>query len=86
MESVAERRKHKPRSDTVRTPQFVHQVQDIIDQDPSKSIRAISRDLQVSECTLRRIVHEDIRYKSYVMRRGQFMSAQTQEQQFIREK
>ena len=55
----------------------LQQVQEIIDEDLSKSIRAISRDLQVSECTIRRIVHEDIRYKSYVIRRGQFMSAQT---------
>ena len=36
VESVAKRRKHKRRSDTVRTPQFVQQVQDIIDEDPSK--------------------------------------------------
>ena len=63
---------------------FVQQVQGIIDEDPSKSIKAISRDLQVSECTIRRIVHEDIWYKSYVMRKGQFMSAQTREQRFVR--
>ena len=62
VESVARRRKHKPRSDTVRTPQFVQQVQDIIGEDTS-----IWRNLQVSECTIRRIVHEDTRYKSYVM-------------------
>ena len=42
VESLAKRRKHKPRSDTVTTPQFAQQLQDIIDEDPSKSIRAIS--------------------------------------------
>ncbi|XP_012058553.1 PREDICTED: uncharacterized protein LOC105621701 [Atta cephalotes] len=78
------RKKHKACSDTVRTSQFVQQVQGIIDEDPSKSIRAISRDLQISECTIRRIVHEDIRYKSHVMRKGQFMSAHTRKQRFIR--
>ena len=77
MESVAKRRKHTPNSDTVRTPQFVQQVQNIIDEDLSKSIRALSRDLQVSECTIHRIVHEDIRYKSYMMRRDQFMPVKT---------
>ena len=77
VESVTRRRKHKLRLDTVRTPQSVQQVEDIINEDPSKFIRAISRDLQVSECTIRRILHEDIRYKSYVMRRSQFMPAQT---------
>ena len=76
VESVAKRRKHKPRSDKVRTQQFVQQVQDIIDEDPSKSIRAISRDLLVSECSILRIIHEDIRNNSYVIRRGQFMSPQ----------
>jgi len=79
VESVAKRKKHKARSDTVRISQFVQQVQDI-DEDFSKSIRAISRDLQISECTIRRIVHEDIRYKSHVMRKGQFISARTREQ------
>ena len=83
VESVVKRKKHKARSDTVRTSQFVQQVQDI-DEDFSKSIRAISRDLQISECTIRRIVHEDIRYKSHVMRKGQFISARTREQRFIR--
>ena len=34
VESVAKRRKHKPRSGTVRTPQFLNKVQDIIDEDP----------------------------------------------------
>ena len=70
VESVAKRRKHKPRSDTVRTPQIMQEVQGIINEDSSKSIRAISSSLQVPECTIRRIVHEDTRYKSYLMSRG----------------
>ena len=86
MGSVAKRRKHKPRSDIVRTIQFVQEVQDIIDEDTSKSIISISRDLQVSECTIRRIVHKDIRYKFYVMYSDQFMSAQTREKRFIQAK
>ena len=80
VESVAERRKRKSRSNTVRTLQFVQQVRNIIDEDPSKSVRAISRDLQVSDYAFRRTVYEDIQHKSFVMRRGQFMYAQTREQ------
>ena len=60
VESIAKRKKHKARSDRVRTLYFVQQVQDIIDEDLSKSIKAISRDLQVSECTIRRIVSTKI--------------------------
>ncbi|KYN01851.1 hypothetical protein ALC62_07323 [Cyphomyrmex costatus] len=82
VESVA--KKHEARSDRVRTSRFVQQVQGIIDDDPLKSIRAIPRDLQVSECIISRNVNEDIRHNSYVMREGQFMSAQTREQRFIR--
>ena len=75
VESVGKHRKHKPSADTARTLQFVQQVQDIIDEDHSKSIRAISRELQVSECRIRHIINEDVRSKFYVMRRGQFISA-----------
>ncbi|XP_014484223.1 PREDICTED: uncharacterized protein LOC106749367 [Dinoponera quadriceps] len=81
--SVAKCKKHEARSDKFRTSQFVQKVQGIIDEDPSKSIRGISKHLQVSECTIRRIIHEDLQYNSYAMHRGQFMSAQTREQRFI---
>ena len=76
IESVSRRRKHKPCSGTVRTLQFLQQVQDNIDKDASKSISAISRDLQVSECTIRLLFHEDILYNSCVICRGEFMYAQ----------
>ena len=45
METVAKHRKHKAHLDIIRTSQFVQEVQDIIDEDPSKSIKTISRDL-----------------------------------------
>jgi len=56
VESVAKRKKHKARSDTVRTSQFVQQVQSIIDKDPSKSIRAISRDAAAYIAVLEAVV------------------------------
>ena len=83
---VAKRKKHCQRSDTTRTPEFIRHVQNIIDEDPRKTIRSIAKDLQVSEGTIRNVVHKDIRYKSYVMRRGQFMSERTQESRLIRSK
>ncbi|KPU74657.1 uncharacterized protein Dana_GF26712 [Drosophila ananassae] len=86
VKSTGKRKKHEQRSDCVKTPKFIEQVQDTVDLDPSKSMRAVARDLNVSEGLIRKIVHEDLRYKSYVMRRGQFMSAQTQDQRLIRAK
>ncbi|XP_025161974.1 uncharacterized protein LOC112590242 [Harpegnathos saltator] len=86
VETVAKRKKHEERSDTTKNTQFVQQVQEIVDESPSKSMRAIARDLNVSESLIRRVVYEDLRYTSNVMRRGQFMSAQTREQRLIRGK
>jgi hypothetical protein len=40
-------------------------------------MRSIATEMGVAERTVRRIMQEDIRYKSYAMRRGQFMSAAT---------
>ncbi|XP_046868909.1 uncharacterized protein LOC124461437 [Drosophila willistoni] len=83
-EPVSKRKKHEERSHTIRSAEFVQKVQAIIDEDPSKSIRALAKDLNVSDGLIRRVVHEDLRYKSYVMRRGQFMSDKTREQRVIR--
>lgn len=58
--SVAKRKKHSKRSDIIRTAEFIQQVQDIILNSPSKSMRAIAKQLKVAESTIRRVVHEDI--------------------------
>jgi DDE superfamily endonuclease len=83
---VAERKKHSQRFDTIRKDDFVRKVDDIITVNRSKSIRAIAREINVSESTVRRVVHDDIKYKSYVMRRGHFMSAKNRENRLIRSK
>ncbi|KAM3180249.1 hypothetical protein ACTXT7_016654 [Hymenolepis weldensis] len=42
----------------------------MIDENPGKSMRHPARDLQVSEGTIRNVVHQDLGYKSHVLRRG----------------
>ncbi|KAG0724349.1 hypothetical protein GWK47_040789 [Chionoecetes opilio] len=49
-------------------------------------MRSIARELHVSEGTLRKCVQEDIRYKSYKMRKGQLLSAKMQENHFKKSK
>ena len=83
---VAKRKKHFQRSDAIRTPEFIQNVQKIIDEDPGRSMRSIAKGLKVSEWTIRTVVHQDIRYKSYVMRKCQFVSAKTQENRHMRSK
>ena len=46
----------------------------MINNDPSKSIRSIARDIGVSEFLIRQVEHEDISYFSYKMIRGQFLT------------
>ena len=45
----------------------------MIDNNPSKSIRSIVRDMGVSEFFISQVMHEDILYFSYKMRKGQFL-------------
>jgi hypothetical protein len=40
-------------------------------------MRSISKEIGVSECTVRKMMKEDLRNRSYAMRRGQFMSEAT---------
>ncbi|UYV79133.1 hypothetical protein LAZ67_17001207, partial [Cordylochernes scorpioides] len=77
---VFQRKRHCRRSDSIRTPDSISHVQASIDEDPGKSMRALARELQVDEVIIRRVVHENLCYKSYVMRRGQFMSERTKDQ------
>lgn len=74
------------RSDSIRNAEFVSRVQSVIDENPGKSMRSLGRELQVDEATIRRVVHEDLRYTSYAMRRGQFMSEITKVNRLTRAK
>ena len=49
-------------------------MQELVETDPSKSIRVMARELEVSATLVCKIVKEDLRYKSYGLRKGQFMS------------
>ncbi|XP_014784953.1 tRNA (guanine-N(7)-)-methyltransferase isoform X1 [Octopus bimaculoides] len=57
---VSKRKKHSKRSDAIRTPQFIQRVQHIVSDNPEKSLRAVAKELEVSEWTVRTVVHEDI--------------------------
>lgn len=82
--TMAKRKKHSQQTDVVRTAEFVQQVQETIIDDPSMSMRSIAQHLQVTESTIRCVMHGDLRYQSYVMRRGQFMSDKTRENCSVR--
>ena len=49
----------------------------MIDNDPSKSNRSIAMNMGVSEFLIRLVVHEDILYFLYKIRKGEFISQRT---------
>ena len=84
--SVSKCKKHSTHSDTMRTHKFIHNVKQTIDENWGQSMRSIVKMLHVSEKRVRRNVHEDIRYKSYVMKRGNFISEKSKENRLNRSK
>ena len=68
------KKKHSTRSDSMRTPEFIHKVNQTIDENQGQTMRSITKRFPLLEKEIRRSVHKDIRYKSYVMKRGQFIS------------
>jgi hypothetical protein len=61
--------------------ELMDRVQEAINDDPGRSMRQLAEELEVSERLIRKIVKEDIRYRSYSLRRGQFLSACTKKNQ-----
>ena len=70
------RKPHKCRSDT-HNHEIVARVQELVDTDFSKSMGAMAHELEVSATLVVKIVKEDLRYKSYGLRKGQLMSEAT---------
>ena len=79
------RKTHKRRSDR-KGEDFINEVQELIDDVPGRSMRSIARELDVCERTIRRVVEEDIHYKSYVLKKGQSLSDSTKKRRFEKAK
>jgi transposase len=68
-----DRKKPKRRSDC-KLAVIADDVYKIVKRDPGKSMRAIAKELNVDESTIRRTVKGDSRFRSYARRRTQFLS------------
>ena len=79
------RKSHKPRSDA-HDQDIVARVQELVDTDPSKSMRAMARKLEVSANLVHKIIKKDLQYKYYGLRKGQFTTEATKLQQLEKTK
>ena len=68
------RKKRSEAPNKKRMPDFLQQLQELIEEDPMQSMRQLAIRLDVSECTVRRAVHQDLRYKSYTIRIRQLLT------------
>ena len=64
----------KKRSGAIRTPEFVADVVEIVKENPSKSIRKITKEMGTSRRTIGRTVKEDLNVKSYKLRWRQLLT------------
>ena len=69
------RKPHASRSNMKRDAAFLEQLQVRIDEDPSVSMWKLAQQLNISEATIRKAVHEDLRYKSYSLKVHQLLTA-----------
>ncbi|EGI62905.1 hypothetical protein G5I_08738, partial [Acromyrmex echinatior] len=62
-------RKSHSKERTARIPAVIERAQTLISDDPRQSLRKLASIVGVSEPTMRRIAEEDLRYKSYTLKR-----------------
>ena len=74
MSPVAKSKMHQQCSGSIRTHKFIQCVQNIIGAFPKKSMRSIAKNIGVLEVSFRRAVHENLQYKFYERKIGQFIS------------
>ncbi len=61
-------------------------LQELINQDLGRSMCLLARELGISEASVRNKMAQDIRYKSYSLRQGQFMNKATKERRLAKVK
>ena len=67
-------RKRREGGRTARSEEFVETVKQAIKDNPDVSMRALGREYNVSEATIRRIVHDDLGLKSYKLSKAQILT------------
>ena len=65
----ADRKVGSGRKRTVREPKVVKQVRERIRRNPRRSMRKLADELKISDRSIRRIVHDDLKMKAYKRRR-----------------
>jgi hypothetical protein len=65
---------------------IVASLQDLVNQDQGRSMRSLARELGISEAGVHNKMTQDIHYKSYAFRHGQFMNKAAKERSLAKAK
>ena len=82
---TSERKTHKRRSDTVRTDDFVAEVQEKVRDKPETSMAALAAEMGVHRSTISKTI-KDLGMKSYTLRRRQLLTDATKERRLQKAK
>jgi transposase len=83
--SIANRpRSGRPR--TVRTPQFIKNLKRRLKRNPQRSVRAMAKnpELRTSRSTLRRAVHDDLRFHAFKKGKSQGLTRKSKVKRFFK--
>ena len=79
LEDVACQMRHRKHSDTVRSPDFVQELQKKALEDPGKVIRSLVREKNVKLATMKLLLNEFLRQSSDKRRKAQHLTARAQD-------
>ena len=75
-------RSGRPRSK--RSPQIIRSVRAKIERNPNKPIRKMAREAGMAAVVVWRIIRDDLKYKSYKLRRRTYLTDKTMEKRLLR--
>ena len=75
-------RSGRPRSR--RSPQIIRSVRAKIERNPNKPIRKMAREAGMAAVVVWRIIRDDLKYKSYKLRRRTYLTDKTMEKRLLR--
>ena len=84
--SAVLKRKTKSKEDARKTrdPNFIAKVQNMIDEDPTKSMRRMSVELNTSKWTINQTIRQDMKCKSYRLQTGQILTEATRRRRVLK--
>ena len=83
-ETISRSRRSQEDSRKASDEEFMEKVRVIIDRSPTRSFVSISKELEVSDKTVRACVNEDLKCRSYRMQTGQLLTVPTKNRRLLK--